>query len=46
MFTRKVEAHNAMETTGQNYLQCDVRADFLTEKVGWVKFRLQIQFKA
>ena len=22
MFTKKVEAQNAMETTGQNYLQC------------------------
>ena len=23
MFTKKVEAQNAMETTGQNYLQCN-----------------------
>ena len=25
MFTKKVKAQNAMETTGQNYLQCITR---------------------
>ena len=36
MFTKKVEAQNAMETTGQNYLQCEP----LVEIILWIGYQL------